>query len=451
MPRPGTGFRARVEVLTKSESARRNWNSCKEGEDFRFSTDALRYYSLSTWEPVIFDAMLLTAVAEYADAVVPRPPHQWKRHLYVSVPVHEPERWNARGVLDSLRLALGLLTGDAWEFQFRPRQEEQVELQRSYLSLSSSTAACMPYSAGLDSLAVAGIERCGLDEQEQLVLVRVQKGGRFGFSGKVPFVKVPYSISYRKRRRRESSGRSRGFKFFLISGLAAYLTNAPRVVCPESGQGILGPALLSVGQPYPDYRNHPLFARRMEIFLKALLGLEVQYSFPRLWFTKGETISQFVDLTGGDGLEDTKSCWRDSRSSSLDGSWRHCGLCAACMLRRLSLHAADRNEPTGTYRYPVDRELSLEPVNGRVFAQLTSAFRADAVAGTLHMRYMTELAGDMERIRGHAAVLSPVLGLETDDVERRIRRLFEQHREEWAAYLQSVERNSLVWELGSLN
>ena len=451
MPSSGTGPDTRIEVLTKSESARRHWISCREGEDFRFSTEALRYYSLSKWEPVIFDAMVLTAAVEYADAVAPRPPHQWRRHLHVNVPVHDPERWNAGEVLHSLRSALGFLTGDTWEFQFRARREEQVEPQRSYLSLSSSTAACMPYSPGLDSLAVSGIERRRLDEREQLVLVRVQRGGRFGYSGKVPFVKVPYSISYGKRRRKESSGRSRGFKFFLISGLAAYLTSAPRVVCPESGQGILGPALLSVGQPHPDYRSHPLFARRMKAFLKALLRFEVQYDFPRLWFTKAETIADFVDLTGGDGWKDTRSCWRDSRSTSLEGSWRHCGVCAACMLRRLSLHRTGLSEPAGTYRWPAGGAPSSEPVEDRVFSKLTGAYHADAVAGTLHMRYLAELADDVDLIGGHAAVLSAVLEPKINDVERRIRRVFEKHREEWVAYLQSLGRNSSVRDLGSLN
>ena len=67
------------------------------------------------------------------------------------------------------------------------------------------------------------------------------------------------------------------------------------------------------------------------------------------------------------------------------------------------------------------------------------------------MRYLAELPDDADLIRGHAAMLSPVLELEVTDVERRIRRVFEKHREEWAAYLQSLGRNSFVRELGSLN
>ena len=86
-----------------------------------------------------------------------------------------------------------------------------------------------------------------------------------------------------------------------------------------------------------------------------------------------------------------------------------------------------------------------------MFSRLTGTYHADAVAGTLHMRYLAELPDDADLITGHAAMLSPILELEVNDVERRIRRVFEKHREEWVAYLQSLGRNSFVRELGSLS
>ena len=84
---------------------------------------------------------------------------------------------------------------------------------------------------------------------------------------------------------------SRGFKFAMISGLAAYLTGAKRIIVPESGQGALGPPLVSVAHAHRDYRNHPLFAHRMERLLVALLEQPIRYEFPRLWYTKGETLA----------------------------------------------------------------------------------------------------------------------------------------------------------------
>ena len=96
------------------------------------------------------------------------------------------------------------------------------------------------------------------------------------------------------RRSVESSGRSRGFKFALLSGVAAYLSGTKQVIVPESGQGALGPSLIPVGQEYEDYRNHPLFTHRMTVFLSALLDHKVRYTHPRLWHTKAETLAEFV-------------------------------------------------------------------------------------------------------------------------------------------------------------
>ena len=64
---------------------------------------------------------------------------------------------------------------------------------------------------------------------------------------------------------------------------------------PESGQGALGPSLVPVGQTYDDYRSHPAFTRKMERFLKALFGVEVEFVFPQIWQTKAETLRRFIE------------------------------------------------------------------------------------------------------------------------------------------------------------
>ena len=272
-PVPGV----RLAVLEKSERPRGGWLPFKKGLDFRFSTEPVRRSTLADWEEVIQDAMALSAAVEYADYTVKRPSGSWARRLFVDLPVHEPERWNAPAVASSLRNALSLLTGDVWQFSFRTATVAKHELRRKYMPLDVGTAACMPYSSGLDSLAVAHLERRRLGDR--LLLVRVGEGATFTQRARTPFVGVPYSISYGKRRK-EPSGRTRGFKFSLVSGLAAYLADAPKVLLPESGQGAIGPAIVTVGTTYPDYRNHPLFTVCMEAFLKALLRWDIPLRNP---------------------------------------------------------------------------------------------------------------------------------------------------------------------------
>ena len=432
-----------MAVLETHGPPRRGWTPFEQGRDFTFSAEPIRRSTLADWEEVVQDAMAVSAAVEYADYTVKRPADSGERHLFIDVPVHEPERWNAPAVVGSMRNALSLLTGDSWQFSFRAARVVKQGLRQKYLSLDTGIVACMPYSSGLDSLAVAHLERQRYGDG--LLLVRVQEGVSPAQRKKAPFVGVPYSISYRNERK-EPSGRSRGFKFALVSGLAAYLADAPKVLFPESGQGAIGPAIVNVGTTYPDYRNHPLFAACMETFLKALLRWEVQYEFPRLWKTKGETLLEFVQLPNAPSWDTTRSCWRDSRWSSVSGKRRQCGICAACMLRRVSVHAAGQREASETYVAVNMDAPSLDAAVDPAFRKLNAAYRKYAIAGVLHMKNMADLAERTQRdiVKGHAALLGPVLGKEVDIVERGLLTMFEKHSEEWENYLGSLDKSSFV-------
>src|SRR5258708_6379506 len=88
----------------------------------------------------------------------------------------------------------------------------------------------------------------------------------------------------------------------------------------------------------------------MERYLHALLGHQAKFVFPRLWHTKAETLRAFVETCPDGGMwESTRSCWQGSRQVSVNGSRRQCGICAACMLRRQSVHAAGLSEKKNTY------------------------------------------------------------------------------------------------------
>ena len=175
-------------------------------------------------------------------------------------------------------------------------------------SVPRDDLACL-IDSGLDSEGRCR-DRGRIVVGDQLVLVRVERGSHFKYSGKTPFVKVPYSISASKSRR-ETSGRSRGFKFALISGLAAYLTNSPRVICPERKGVHRTKYMATVGafiSGSDDIRRSASLRRMDVVRMKALLGSDVRYRFPRLWATKGETLSEFARLTETEAWKDAKSC-----------------------------------------------------------------------------------------------------------------------------------------------
>jgi len=276
-----------------------------------FSTASLESYFFAKWAPVAWDALLVAAAVEFADRTKSRPAYTWRRRFDLRIPVHNPRLWNSSKVESSLRDALEFLTGDEWQFEFVARKkdvERPAQIQLS-LSLDSHIEAVIPFSNGLDSCAVAGLIERRLGSK--LVRIRLGSGrgeGKKLYRERKAFTRIPYDISPGEKPFVESSARSRGFKFAVISGIAAYLSGAGRIIVPESGQGALGPSLVTVGQAGEDCRSHPLFTRRMETFLKALLGYTVQYDFPQIWKTKAETLSQFVDECKDSSWEHTRSC-----------------------------------------------------------------------------------------------------------------------------------------------
>jgi hypothetical protein len=232
--------------------------------------------------------------------------------------------------------------------------------------------------------------------------------------------------------------------------LAAYLAKASQIIVSESGQGALGPALVTVGQAYEDYRSHPLFTDRMERFLAALLGHQVRFQFPRLWYTKGETLATFIkECDGGSSWQGTWSCWQQTRQVSVEKKKRQCGICAACMLRRMSVHAAGLIEPEHTY---VWEDLGAATFTDGAAAsfprkKITDKLRQYAIAGSLHLDHLAGLQGSAANLQGltlNAFQLSRSVGLPEADVRAKLDRLLTQHGNEWKGFVHSLGKNSFV-------
>lgn len=251
---------------------------CGIEENIQFDTSSLQSYFFSRWDPTAWDALLVAAAVEFADKTQHRPVRLWRRHFELRVPVHDPRLWNSSKVSAALVDALQFLTGDDWKFEFVARRRAVERPEQIPLSLDPDTEAVIPFSNGLDSCAVGAL--IGKQLGSRLVRIRVGSGHKDGKAlskQQKAFTRIPYDVSSGRQPFVESSARSRGFKFATISGIASYLANAPRIIVPESGQGALGPSLVTVGQAGEDYRSHPLFTRKMEAFIQSLFGHSVVY------------------------------------------------------------------------------------------------------------------------------------------------------------------------------
>lgn len=437
-----------VDVVEPQGRCRRGATPCRIGENIKFELDALESFSTKKWQPVVYDALLVAAAVEFCDRTLIRSSMNWGRKFVLYVPVHQPHKWADPGVHRALTEALNLLTGDDWTIEFYARKVAESPPAQETMRFPTNADAVIAYSNGMDSQAVAALEGRKLGGR----LVRIRVGANQQDISRqerkdMPFKAIPYEVKIQKKDG-ETSARSRGFKFSIVSAMAGYLIDAPAAIVPESGQGALAPVLLSVGHGYEDYRNHPAFTARMERFIYALLGYRFKYDFPRLWMTKGETLREFVETCDGGGKwQKTRSCWQNSRQVGVGGTRRQCGVCAACILRRLSVHAAGLKESPDVYVWESLSTDTWKEGAAKQFDLFTKALYEYSIAGILHFEHLAGLhrTPDYEVIRrARANELACSLGEPTQGILQKMDRLLQQHAREWSAFTQELGPTSFV-------
>jgi hypothetical protein len=440
----------RVDVLTARGNARSGSMPCVLGENITFTTHALESFASKNWSATVYDALVVAAAVEFSDRSKARKAYHWGRDFDLKIEVHDPSIWSDRKVLLPLIDALNFLTGDNWKIEFVGRPKPAESPRQALLEFPVNAEAVIAYSDGMDSRAVAGLER----QRRGAKLVLVRLGGpdsRLSRTERAsrPFRSVPYKVRIAGDNE-ENSARSRGFKFAMVAAIGSYLVDAPTVIIPESGQGALGPALLPVGQAYPDYRNHPAFTVRVQRLIHGLLGHKLSYEFPRLWNTKAETLRAFA--TQAKDHEEwigTRSCWQQSRQVSVGEHWRHCGICAACMLRRLSVHAAGLIEPQSNYVWENLGASDFAAGANAEFeaSRITPALREYAIAGVLHLDHLAalRLSDEYGLVKGRFIhELAQALGQPPGEITQNMDGLLGQHEREWLAFVQSIGEQSFI-------
>lgn len=140
-------------------------------------------------------------------------------------------------------------------------------------------------------------------------------------------------------------------------------------------------------------------------------------------------------------------------ASRLASKWRQCGVCAACMLRRMSVHAARAKEPKTTYVWEDLNVGRYEDGAARTFRkrQPKGAIHEYAIAGTLHLEHLARLGRRLDENASELDLdifrLAEALG-SSDLTEERIRtrllRMLKAHEQEWNAFLDDLGPNSFV-------
>lgn len=450
----------RVCVQDSAKPVPEGWVQCRigKGQDIAFSAEGLRSYCFAPWDAIIYDLLLVAASVNFCDWSRKRPAVCWSRSFELRIPVHDPARWNEPPVRDALHDVLRTLTGDAWKIDFVGREEAVEPPKQQSLPIPANASGVIAFSNGLDSCSVASWHEA---EHGEGGLIRVRVGRGETRKRKTRFTRIPFKVKPHGSDH-ETSGRSRGFKFAAASGLAAHLSGVSEIIVPESGQGALGPVLVRFAGMYSDYRNHPKFFRLMEAFLAALLGRQLHFRLPRLSSTKGESLTAYLTHPGVTleaaraALLDTRSCWQDRHYVAVgDGRKRQCGICAACMLRRLSMHVAGIEEPENTYSWsdldaPDLRAAAPEKYKDKIGPKLQQY----AMAGTLHLTQLSRMRGQYDYadiVSRRAAELADATGGDHAAVERWLDDLLERHDAQLRSFLATLGANSFVKQWAGLS
>jgi 7-cyano-7-deazaguanine synthase in queuosine biosynthesis len=418
------------------------------GKEIVFDPTILDTYHYDGWQPVHHDLLVVCAAVEFADRRCARPGTHWFRTFHITVPVLEPGTWQRPDVQAYLSDTLRHLTGDDWHFSFVHAESSAVNKPRQRsLPFANSKQFAIAYSNGLDSRCVSGI----FDKGDIAVRVRVTNSKDKTKQGERPFDQIPFKVKLVSSR--ESSVRSRGFKFAAITAIAGHLSGVSEIIVPESGQGALGPVLLPLHNVYADYRNYPTFFRKMERFIKVLLGYTVAYKQRRLWYTKGQTISAYLTQPGKipEYVLRTRSCWQQRWNVRLEGEFRQCGLCAACLLRRMSMHAACVDEPSATYTFADLTVRSYAAATPRSNRVRPSEMVEYGSVGARHLQHLADLAGQPNTIlRRHVFEIAQATDASEQNTLDNLRNLLVQHAEEWRDFIDAQGKHSFLnnWTKG---
>ena len=167
-----------------------------------------------------------------------------------------------------------------------------------------------------------------------------------------------------------------------------------------------------------------------------------------MWDTKGETLTRCMEETRDEaGWMSTRSCWQQNRHVAFGGKSRQCGICASCMLRRLSVHASGQEEPPGTYTWEDLDAPTFEAGASPGFDKITGALKEHAVAGTLHLEHLSRARFALEGeglLSTESALLGRSLGMHQDVAREKMKRLLGRHSREWEGFIASLKPESFV-------
>lgn len=250
-------------------------------------------------------------------------------------------------IKDLLESALFTLSRDNWKINFSQRKGQSV----SNFDWKTNPGAVLLFSGGIDSMCAAAKFT---EEKQKLVLVShnthanliVDECQRNVHKSLEKYYKITiphYHIKVYGRKQgkyefpeeRENTQRTRSFLFLSLATLVTRRVGFNKVLfIAENGQFAIHLPLnqARVG-PFSTHTADPQFVEYAQNIFKTLLSnSNFEITNPFLYLTKGEVVALLPKGLQKE-VQNSASCWMISRTPGN----KHCGYCAPCISRRISL------------------------------------------------------------------------------------------------------------------
>jgi hypothetical protein len=420
--------------------------------------DAVQSFGFRSLDPLESDLLSLAAGVWNVDRRAIRRHTRWERQLKMICPVNCPAEWNNSQLQQAIVRCLNALTYDSWLIEFSPVSPDAQQPTYSPQLNLSDPSVLVPYSDGLDSLATYEMVRAQRAESPIALTVKTASHIRNRIIERKQRAPDPWAfveLVLGVGNHAEASCRSRSFLFLAVAIVLARLCGVSRILIPETGQGAIGAALTSFGEPTV-WGSHPyftdLFSRLMNLIPWS--GGVPRIEHPNLWKTKANLLAEMVSISPNRNMLDdlvrsSRSCTNSRRLKGVRAH-RQCGICSNCLLRRISMFHGSFSHIQRTESF-VWQDLNAPHLQGSLALdlqgfQITDRHEQIARSAVFAHRDLARLADCPQhpRLREQVRLIAVAQGLSIEDTTCNLRHLLKSHKSEWEQFL-SAEIGPHSW------
>jgi len=361
-------------VLNNYNLSTDNLTIYEEGVRQNFNNDIVNIMkAVGNIHPLALDLYRIAYTVYFADLQIRRKDPTNNRFFGVLISVTDETRWNL--IKPKLEATLSKLTGDNFEFYFIGNQQSIGPLNTTE---STGKGVCL-FSGGLDSLA--GVKWL-LDNSIEPIMVshcslpiactaqrKLSKELSRISNRELTFNQINCKPHKGIGMQKETTQQSRSFLFLTIAVMFAIQKGITSVYMFENGILALN-IPISNSRIYANTRTaHPTFIMRYNELLQSIFGNRVSVQNPFLTKTKGEVTKNLNDAPYADLIKTSISC---SHTANLRyqgiklSEISHCGKCYPCIIRQVSVHAANLWDKDAKYKDNLSDAFDSRNEDGKV-------------------------------------------------------------------------------------